>query len=58
MKFRVGHEVRHEIIVEAANSNEAQEMAAHIPYPDWDHQYVTIEDCIPIDESPVNPQAE
>ena len=54
----VGHEVPHEIIIEAANSNEAQEIAAHIPYPDWDHQYVTIEDCIPIDESPVNPQAE
>ena len=58
MKFRVGHEVRHEIIMEAANAAEAQEKAAAVPYQEWDHEYVTIEDCFPMDESPVNPQAE
>ena len=57
MQFRVGHEVRYEIIVEAANAAEAAKLAEETPYGEWHHSYVTGEDCIPMDESPVNPNA-
>ena len=58
MKFRVGHEVRFEIIVEAASPREAEEKAAAIPYEAWMNRYVTNEEVIAVEESPVNPQAE
>jgi hypothetical protein len=58
MQFRVGHEVRYEVILEAANAAEAGRMAEQLPYEEWHHNYVTSEDVIPMDESPVNPSAE
>jgi hypothetical protein len=58
MQFRVGHEVRFQIIVEAANEAEAEKLAAEVPYEQWHHSYIVMEDCVPMDESPVNPQAE
>ena len=58
MEFRVGHEVRYEITVDAPNKAEAERIAAAIPYTEWPHSYVTIEDCIPVEESPINPEGE
>ena len=58
MQFRVGHEVRYEIIVEAANAAEAERLAEATPYERWDHSYVTSEECIAMGESPVNPESE
>ena len=58
MKFRVGHEVRFEIIVEATNAKEAERAAEETPYERWDHRYITSEEVVPLEESPVNPQAE
>lgn len=58
MKFRIGHEVRYEILVDASNANEAEIQANKVEYHDWDHQYLTIEDCVALEESPVNPQFE
>jgi hypothetical protein len=58
MQFRVGHEVRYEVILEAANAAEAGRMAEQMPYEEWHHNYVTSEDVIPMEESPVNPHAE
>ncbi len=55
MQFRVGHEVRYEVILEAANAAEAGRKAEQLPYEEWHHNYVTSEDIIPMDESPVNP---
>ena len=58
MQFRVGHEVRFQIIVEAANEKEAAKIAEQLPYEQWNHSYIVSEDVIPIEESPVNPMAE
>ena len=58
MRFRVGHEIRYQLIVEAANEREAASLAESKPYTEWDHSYLVMEDVIPLEESPVNPQAE
>ena len=58
MQFRVGHEVRFQIIVEASNDKEAARIAEELPYEQWDHHYIVSEDVFPMEESPVNPQAE
>lgn len=58
MQFRIGHEVRFQIIIEATSGVEAEKLATDIPYSEWPHSYVVMEDCIPLEESPVNPQAE
>ena len=58
MRYRVGHEVRFQTIVEAASEREAAERAEELPYAEWDHSYVVMEDVVPLEESPVNPQAE
>jgi len=58
VKFRIGHEVRYEILVDAANPSDAEKQANKVEYQDWDHEYLTIEDCVALEESPVNPQFE
>ena len=58
MQFRVGHEVRFQMIVEAANEAEAAKLAEAKPYDQWDHSYLVLEDVVPLEESPVNPQTE
>ena len=58
MQFRVGHEVRFEVIIEAANEKEATKIAEGIPYTDWSHSYSISEDVIAVEESPVNPMAQ
>ena len=57
MEFRVIHEVRFEVAIEASSQKEAEAMAADIPYEEWEQKYVVREDCIAEAESPVNPQA-
>ncbi|MBM3940230.1 MAG: hypothetical protein FJ318_04950 [SAR202 cluster bacterium] len=57
MRFRVGHEVRFQTIIEAASEQEAIKIAESLPYDEWQHSYLVMEDVIPMDESPVNPQA-
>ena len=58
MQFRVGHEVRYEVLLDATNAAEAERMAEQMPYEEWHHNYLTSQDVIAIDESPVNPSAE
>ena len=58
MEFRVGHEVRYEIILEAPNAAKAGLLAEQKPYDEWDHSYVVSEEVLPMGESPVNPYAE
>lgn len=57
MEFRVSHEVRFEIAIEASSQREAEAVAADTPYGEWEEKYVVREDCIAVAESPVNPQA-
>lgn len=57
MEYRISHEVRFEITIEAASQKEAERIAADIPYTDWEERYVVREDCIAVAESPINPQA-
>jgi hypothetical protein len=58
MQFRIGHEVRFEVVIEAANEKEAVRIAEEIPYKDWTHNYTISEDVLAIEESPVNPMAQ
>ena len=58
MQFRVTHEVLFELTVEAPSTKEAEAKAAKTPYRKWLQKYVVREDCVPLEESPVNPQAE
>lgn len=58
MQFRVGHEVRFEVIIEAANEKEAVKIAEQIPYKDWTHSYAISEDAVAVEESPINPMAQ
>ena len=46
------------MIVEAANEAEAAKLAEAKPYDQWDHSYLVMEDVVPLEESPVNPQTE
>ncbi len=57
MEYRISHEVRFEITIEAASQKEAERIAVDIPYTDWEERYVVREDCIAVAESPINPQA-
>lgn len=57
MKFRVSHEVLFVTEVDAANQKEAAAIAEETPYEDWERSIVTREDVVPIEESPLNPQA-
>ena len=57
MEFRVSHEVRFEIAIEAPSQKEAEAVASDTPYEEWEQKYVVREDCIAVAESPVNPQA-
>ena len=57
MRFLVSHEVLYRTTVEAANEKEAALAAEEMPYDEWDSSTLTREDTVPIEESPVNPQA-
>ena len=57
MEFHISHEVRFEIAIEASSQKEAEEVASDIPYEEWEQKYVVREDCIAVEESPVNPQS-
>ena len=58
MQYRISHEVRLEITVEAASKKEAEAMAVTIPYTEWEERYVVREECLALNESPINPRAE
>lgn len=58
MEYRVGHDVRYEIVVDAPSASAAEEMAAAIPYAQWVLRYVSNEDVVAMVEDPRNPQAE
>ena len=58
VRFRVGHDVRYEVMVEAANAAEAERLAADVPYDQWELRYVSNEDVVAFEEDPRNPQAE
>lgn len=57
MKFLVSHEVLYRTTIEAANEKEAASAADELPRSEWDYAVITREDVIPLEESPVNPQA-
>lgn len=56
MQFRISHEVLLEITIDAASQKEAETIASAIPYEEWEQKYAVREDCVAIEESPVNPQ--
>ena len=58
MEYRISHEVRLEITVKAASKREAEARAATIPYTEWEERYVVREECLALNESPINPRAE
>ncbi len=58
MQYRISHEVRLEITVEAGSRREAEAMAATTPYTEWEERYVVREECLALNESPINPDAE
>ena len=58
MQYIISHEVRLEIIIEAGSKREAETMAVTIPYTDWEERYVVREECLALNESPINPRAE
>ncbi|MBM3946477.1 MAG: hypothetical protein FJ315_03630 [SAR202 cluster bacterium] len=57
MRFVVIHETRFEVVVEAASEQEAERVVASIPYDRWDRAVTVREECVPIEESPINPRA-
>ena len=57
MKYLVSHEVLYRTTVEAANEKEAAALAEDVPYDEWDSSTLTREDVVPLEESPLNPQA-
>ncbi len=57
MKFLVTHEVLYRTTVDAANEKEAAAVAEELPYELWEQTTLTREDVVPLEESPVNPQA-
>lgn len=57
MKYLVSHEVLYRTTVEAANEREAAAAAEELPYDAWDRSTLAREDVVPLEESPVNPQA-
>ena len=57
MQFQVTLEVLFQLTVEAPSSQEAQDIAASTPYKKWLQKYVVREDCVPLEESPINPRA-
>ncbi len=56
MEYRISHEVRFELIIEAASEAEAERIASETPYSDWEEKYVVREEYIAVSESPINPQ--
>lgn len=58
MQYRISHEVRLEITIEAGSKREAESMATGIPYTEWEERYVVREECFALNESPINPRAE
>jgi hypothetical protein len=57
VKFLVSHEVLYRTTVEAPNEKEAALAAENLAYDEWDRSVITREDVVPMEESPVNPQA-
>ncbi len=57
MRYLVSHEVLYRTTVEAANEKEAAALAEDVPYDEWDSSTLTREDVVPLEESPLNPQA-
>ena len=55
MLFRVGHDVRYEINIDAASAKEAERLVDSIPYSGWTFRYSTNEDVLAIEEDPRNP---
>ena len=55
MLFRVGHDVRYEIIVDAPNAKEAEKIAEDFPYEEWVFRYTSNEDVVATEEDPRNP---
>lgn len=57
MRFWVIHEVRFETAVEAASEKEAERIAASIPYSEWEKSFSVREECVALEENPLNPRA-
>ena len=57
MEFRVIHEVKYQLTVDAASQREAERIADETPYDDWEQGYVVREECVPLGESPLSPFA-
>ena len=57
MRYLVSHEVLYRTTVEAANEKEAAALAEDVPNDEWDSSTLTREDVVPLEESPLNPQA-
>ncbi|MBI2165634.1 MAG: hypothetical protein HYU29_04450 [Chloroflexi bacterium] len=55
MRFRVIQEVIFELTVEASSGEEAQRLASQVPYSQWDKGYPVREECVPVEEDPLNP---
>lgn len=55
MEFRVGHDVRYELLLDAPNAAEAERLAAEVPYDQWVLRYVSNEDVVAFEEDPRNP---
>ncbi len=55
MLFRVGHDVRYEIVIDAPNAKEAERLADNFPYSNWVFRYTSSEDVVSIEEDPRNP---
>ena len=58
MMFCVSHEVLFEITVDASSRKDAEQMAAQIPYTQWQQKCVVREESVALAESPVNPRPE
>ena len=57
MRFLVSHEILYRTTVEASNEKEAADAAEELPYEEWNSNTLTREDIVPLEESPINPQA-
>ena len=57
MRFLVSHEILYRTTVEASNEKEAADAAEELPYEEWNSSTLTREDIVPLEESPINPQA-
>jgi len=57
MRYLVTHEVMYRTTVESSNERDASLQAEELTYEEWDRSVLIREDVVPIEESPVNPQA-